>query len=203
MAYRYWYYLFYTGTIIHNIGIIYSTTASTTSNKVNANSGPGPVIQIVGQDLKYKYKLRRQQGRYMENSGVGLVRKLQARAGKHQLGARAVKYKYGARTGKYRYREMTMFYKFLFTFLRPETDSRKWFIEKQWVFSHMFTHSKWTIFLMKNMGNFWRALELKCSGLRLFKSCPYWILYISRKFSSIYFTALFYRIAFTACFFTF
>ena len=68
-----------------NIGITYSkeittttittTTASTTNNKVNANSDPGPVIQIVGKGRKYKHKSRRQV-RYMQNSGHGLVTKL-------------------------------------------------------------------------------------------------------------------------------
>ena len=50
-------------------GIIYSeeittttitTTTATTKNMVNAYSGSGPVIQIVGQGRKYIYKLRRQ-----------------------------------------------------------------------------------------------------------------------------------------------
>ena len=68
-----------------NIGIIYSkeittttittTTTSTTNNKVNANSDPGPVIQIIEEGRKNKYKLRRQ-GRYMQNPGPGLVIKL-------------------------------------------------------------------------------------------------------------------------------
>ena len=41
------------------------TTATTTiNNKVNINSGSGPVMQIVGQGRKYKHKLRRQ-GQYM------------------------------------------------------------------------------------------------------------------------------------------
>ena len=44
-------------------------------NKVNANSGPRPVIQVVGQCGKYKPKLRKK-GRYMQNSGPGLVIKL-------------------------------------------------------------------------------------------------------------------------------
>ena len=42
------------------ITTITTTTATTTNNKVNRNSGPGPVIQIVGQDRKHKYKLKRQ-----------------------------------------------------------------------------------------------------------------------------------------------
>ena len=51
---------------------ITTTTATTINNKANANSGPRPVIQIVGQGRKYKHKLNRQ-GRYMQNSGPGLV----------------------------------------------------------------------------------------------------------------------------------
>ena len=61
------------------MGIIYTTTttittttATATNNKVNASSGPRPVIQIVGQGRNYKRKLSRQ-GRYMQNSGPGLV----------------------------------------------------------------------------------------------------------------------------------
>ena len=63
-----------------NIGIIYSnemttttittTTATTTCNKVNANSGPRPVMQIVGLGRKYKYKKRRQV-RYMQSQAPG------------------------------------------------------------------------------------------------------------------------------------
>ena len=49
-----------------------TTTTATTNNKVNANSNPRTVIQIVGQCRKYKHKLRRQ-ARYMQNSGPGLV----------------------------------------------------------------------------------------------------------------------------------
>ena len=49
-----------------------TTTTATTNSKVNANSGPRPVIQIVGQGRKYKNKLNRQ-GRHMQNSGPGLV----------------------------------------------------------------------------------------------------------------------------------
>ena len=44
---------------------ITTTTATTTNNEVNANSGPGPVIQIVSQLHKYECKLRRQ-GWYMQ-----------------------------------------------------------------------------------------------------------------------------------------
>ena len=40
-------------------------TATTTNNKVNAYSGSGPVIKIVGQDRKYKQKLVNQ-GWYMQ-----------------------------------------------------------------------------------------------------------------------------------------
>ena len=54
---------------------ITTTTFTTTNNKVNANLNPRLVIQIVGRGHKYKYKLRRQ-GRYMQNSGPGLVIKL-------------------------------------------------------------------------------------------------------------------------------
>ena len=54
-----------------DIGIIHSkeitttaitttTATTTTNNKVNANSGPRPVMQAVGQARKYKYTLRRQ-----------------------------------------------------------------------------------------------------------------------------------------------
>ena len=60
-AYKYW-------CIIYSKQITTTTTttiATTTNDKVNANSGPGPVIQIIGQGRKYKYKLRRQ-GRYKQ-----------------------------------------------------------------------------------------------------------------------------------------
>ena len=54
-----------------------ATTATTTNDKVNANSGPGSVIQIVGQAARAgKYKLGARVGKY----------KLRARAGKHRLG---------------------------------------------------------------------------------------------------------------------
>ena len=57
-----------------------TTTATTTNDKVNANSGPGPVIKIVGQAARAgKYKLGARVGKY----------KLRARAGKHRLGSRA------------------------------------------------------------------------------------------------------------------
>ena len=57
-----------------NIGIIYSKeitntnifTTTACNNKLNANSVPRPILQIVGQCRKYKYKLRRQ-GRYMQS----------------------------------------------------------------------------------------------------------------------------------------
>ena len=59
-----------------NIAIVYSkeistttittTTATTTNHKVNANSGPRPIIQIVGQGRKYKYKIKRR-GWYMQS----------------------------------------------------------------------------------------------------------------------------------------
>ena len=57
-----------------NIGITYSkkitpnaitTNTATTTSKVNKNLGSGPLIQIVGQDYKYKYKLSKQ-GWYMQ-----------------------------------------------------------------------------------------------------------------------------------------
>ena len=96
-----------------------STTAITNNNKVNANSGPRSVIQIVGQGRKYKHKLRRQD-RYMKKPGpktgnkivdqVGKC-KFGARGGKNKLGARAVKYKLGARAGKYRLGARTGKYK--------------------------------------------------------------------------------------------
>ena len=38
---------------------ITTTTANTTNNKVNANSGPGTIIQIMRQGRKYEYKSRR------------------------------------------------------------------------------------------------------------------------------------------------
>ena len=57
-----------------------ATTATTSNDKVNANSGPGSVIQIVGQAARAgKYKLGARVGKY----------KLRARAGKHRLGSRA------------------------------------------------------------------------------------------------------------------
>ena len=53
-----------------NTGIIYFkeittatiaiTTVTTTNNKVNANLGAGPKIQIAGQSHKHKCKFRRQ-----------------------------------------------------------------------------------------------------------------------------------------------
>ena len=48
-AYKYW-------CIIYSKQITTTTTttiATTTNDKVNANSGPGPVIQIIGQGRKY------------------------------------------------------------------------------------------------------------------------------------------------------
>ena len=58
-AYKYW-------CIIYSKQITTTTTIATTTNdKVNANSGPGPVMQIIGQGRKYKCKLRRQ-GRYKQ-----------------------------------------------------------------------------------------------------------------------------------------
>ena len=63
--------------MITNIVIIYTkeittvtitittATATTTNNKVNAYSSSGPLIQILGQDRKYKCKLKRQ-GWYMQ-----------------------------------------------------------------------------------------------------------------------------------------
>ena len=36
-----------------------TTTANTINNKVNANSDPGTIIQIMRQGRKYEYKLRR------------------------------------------------------------------------------------------------------------------------------------------------
>ena len=62
----------------YKIGIISSeeittttitTTTATTKNMVNAYSGSGPVIQIVGQGRKYIYKLRRQAW-YMQTQGL-------------------------------------------------------------------------------------------------------------------------------------
>ena len=44
---------------------ITTSTVTTTTNKVNAYSGSGPVMQILGQGRKYKYKLKRQ-GWYMQ-----------------------------------------------------------------------------------------------------------------------------------------
>ena len=67
--------------MITNIVIIYTkeittvtitittATATTTNNKVNAYSGSGPLIQILGQDRKYKYKLKRQ-GWYMQTHAL-------------------------------------------------------------------------------------------------------------------------------------
>ena len=65
--------------MITNIVIIYTkeittitiTTASatTTNNKVNVYSGSGLLIQILGQDRKYKYKLKRQ-GWYMQTHAL-------------------------------------------------------------------------------------------------------------------------------------
>ena len=63
-AHKYWYYLFQRNCQCY----YYYTTATTTNNKVNANSGPRQVIQVIGQGCKYKYKLRRQ-GWYMQTQG--------------------------------------------------------------------------------------------------------------------------------------
>ena len=48
---------------------ITTATATTTNNKVNAYSGSGPLIEILGQDRKYKYKLKRQ-GWYMQTQAL-------------------------------------------------------------------------------------------------------------------------------------
>ena len=48
---------------------ITTATATTTNKKVDAYSGPIPLIEILGQDRKYKYKLKRQ-GWYMQTEAL-------------------------------------------------------------------------------------------------------------------------------------
>ena len=48
---------------------ITTATATTTNNKVNTYSVSGPLIEILGQDRKYKYKLKRQ-GWYMQTQAL-------------------------------------------------------------------------------------------------------------------------------------
>ena len=49
---------------------ITTTTVTTTNNKINANSGPRPVIHIVDHGRKYKNKFRRK-GWYMQTQAPG------------------------------------------------------------------------------------------------------------------------------------
>ena len=63
------FFIIYTKEISTITITITTATATTTNNKVNAYWGSSPLIQILGQDRKYKYKLKRQ-GWYMQTQAM-------------------------------------------------------------------------------------------------------------------------------------